>query len=108
MLTKVLSKALTGFEKRLDTRFDVKLDKQKVELMSHMDRTLSDQTRDYRDFTRQEIKASENRLTERLVKRMDDSGSRILLAVAESHDYFVLPRLANVEKRLLKLEAKTA
>ena len=100
-LNKALAKAFTRFEKRIDTRFDAKLTQ-----------ALSEQTQDLRDFTRQEIKASENRVTEKITKRMDEGfdGQRqlILDAVAESMDYFVHPKINDHERRILKLEAKVA
>lgn len=104
ILNKALAKAFTKQDARFETKLLKALENQETRLKGYMDQVLTEQARDYRDFTHQEIKASENRL----ISRMDDSESRILLAVAETHDAFVLPRLHNVEKRLLKLEAKIA
>jgi hypothetical protein len=75
------------------------------------------------DILRQEIKASENRvitqlrqetdkkidsLEHRLVSKIDENEDRILQGVSDTLDAHVYPKFDDHERRLTKLETKTA
>jgi hypothetical protein len=77
--------------------FKQMLDERDEKFKGILTQALADTSRDLRDFTRQEISASETRIK-----------TEIIDAVAESLDISVHPRFKDHERRLLKLEAKIA
>ncbi len=83
--------------------------------ISVLKQMFDDQSRDLRDFTRQEIAASETRLSNRfdskldsvetrLTQKIEDTEARLISAMSESHEMLVEPRLIDHELRIAKLE----
>lgn len=76
----------------------------KVDLMQSM----RDALRDNNDLLLQEIRASEHRLRTEFKHDIEASKYEIIEEITEFIDYRLLPQIDNLDKRVTKLETKTA
>ncbi len=82
------------------------LDQNDLQILKQM---FDDQSRDLRDFARQENAALENRLTKKidaLDQKLTSTEARIIDGISESLDLAVHPRIEDHEARIMKLEEK--
>lgn len=83
-------------------------EKQFKRIEDNLLQAMKDEGRSNRDFVRQEIQASEKRVTDKLMGEIQATEQRIVDSVSDVLSGSVLPQLDNHEQRLTKLETKPA